>query len=126
MKMGLAASNHSNIIAAQSVADLQPTYGGGYDMHGGHYGGVGSGLVGDEGGSYSYNPNNHLVADEYNNYNNTLRSTHSTRQDPYCQDPYVGMPSVGPNNGHMEQQLGKSFICGVRLGLNQWYYFVEN
>lgn len=132
MKMGLAASNHSNIIPAQSVGDLQPTYGGvggtlGYDMHhnvvggvgvgGGHYSHNGGGLpmVVDDGVSYSYQhpAGGHLVGDDYNNYNNTLRSSHSTRQDHYMADPYGGMQTNGGGGGgqshpgHMEQQLGK-------------------
>lgn len=138
MKMGLAASNHSNIIPAQSIGDLQPTYGGGnnvgYDMHHGvvggghHYGlnGGGGGLpMGDDGGSYSYNHpvGGHLVSDDYNNYNNTLRSSHSARQEQYCADPYVGMPSsnVGGQGhpGHMDQQLGEleCFVLGYFMYL---------
>lgn len=136
MKMGLAASNHSNIIPAQSVGDLQPTYGGGgvvsgnvgYDMHnvvGGHYGHNGGGLpMGDDGGSYSYNHHpvaGHLMGDDYNNYNNTLRSSHSARQDQYCADPYGGMQSnvviggQGGHSGHMDQQLGEFCLYNLKL-----------
>lgn len=133
MKMGLAASNHSNIIPAQSINDLQPTYGGGpnvnYDMHtvGGHHyshnGGGGlpmghdDGGGGGGGGSYAYNhPASaaHLAGDDYNNYNNTLRSSHSARQEQYCADPYAsnggGQVHHQGHQVHMDQQLGECEI----------------